>query len=277
MKKQIRKAGARRMLSLALALVLAIGIIPFMNTEAYAAEYRYGAPNYNGRFEVYSTFFNYGPFTISGGNNPNIWTSFYSPKLYMEYSADGGKTWKRSGYMQYNSVVSNYNQNYRIGGLRPNTYYKTRIYYGDDYGNPISPYRTTTTIKTGMAARPAIKKVTAKAVNVKFHRGTRPGYYYWTGYHYIWMRPVKMRYYTYNVKVTVQLKKKPGTAGIWVNGRWLPGNKKKYTTTFKIPSPHNMSAKRPRGRVKYTVSVCTGQNKIYKGYSPTWRKRMKLK
>lgn len=248
-----------------------------MNTEAYAADYKYDAPNYNGQFEVYSTFFNYSPFTISGGNNPNIWTSFYSPLLYMEYSSDGGATWNRSGYMQYNSVTSNYNQRYRIGGSTPDTVYKTRIYYGDDYGNPISPYLTTSTIKTGKSTKPAIKKVTAKAVNVKYHKKMRPGYYYWTGYHYLWMKPLKMKYYTYNVKVTVKLKKKPGTAGIWVNGRWLPGNKKKYTTKFKIPSPRNMSVKKPRNRIKYTVSVCTGQDETYKGYSPTWQKKMKLK
>lgn len=276
MKKE-RKKGIARILSLALAVTLAFGIIPFMNTEAYAEGYQYPAPNYNGSFEAYSTYFNYAPFTLGGGNNPNWLTSFYSPRLYMEYSADGGKTWNKSGYMQYNSITSISSQRYRIGGLKPNTWYKTRIYYGDAYGNRISPYRDTTTFKSGMSSKPAIKKVTAKAVNVKFHKTTRPGYYYWTGYSYIWMKPVKMRYYTYNVKVTVRLKKKPGTAGIWVNGRWLPGNKKKYTTKFKIAYPYNMSVKKPRGRVKYTVSVQTGQSKAYGGYSPTWKKRMKLK
>lgn len=277
MKMQNRKTRKGRLLSIVLAIALAIGIVPFMSLKTYAAQTGYGAPNYNGQFEVYPTYFNYAPFTLGGGNNPNWLTSFYSPLLYMEYSADGGKTWKRSGYMQYNTVTSISSQRYRITGLRPNTTYRTRIYYGDAYGNPISPKRNTTTIKTGKATKPPIKKVTAKAVNVKFHRKTRPGYYYWTGYSYIWMRPVKMRYYTYNVKVTVTLKKKPGTPGIFVNGRWLPGNKKKYTTTFKIPSPHNMTVKKPRGRVKYTVSVQTGQSKSYKGYSATWRKRMKLK
>jgi len=237
-------------------------------------------PNYNGRFEVYQNYFNYYPFNF--GSN-------LSGTLYMEYSSDGGRTWARSGYMKANSIQLYIQQGYKIGGLRANTSYQTRIRYGENvvystraggdgktyfFGGPILG---TTTIKTGKSTKPAIKKVTAKAVNVKRRKSVRPGYYYWTGYHYIWMKPVKMRYYTYNVKVTVRLKKKPGTAGIWVNGRWLPGNKKKYTTKFKIPYPYNMSAKRPRGRVKYTVSVQTGQNKAYGGYSPTWKKRMKLK
>lgn len=274
---RIRNNGRSKWLSFVLAIVLAIGIIPFMGAEAHAVDQMYDTPNYDGQFEVYSTYFNYAPFTLGGGNNPNMWTSFYSPKLYMEYSGDGGKTWRRTGYMQYNTVTSISSQRYCIKGLTPNTVYRTRIYYGDDDGNPISPKRTTTTIKTGKRTKPAIKKVTAKAVNVKYHKKIRPGYWYYTGYSYIWMRPVKMKYYTYNVKVTVKLKKKPGTPGIWVNGRWLPGNKKKYTTKFKIASPHNMSVKKPRGHVKYRVNVCTGQSKSYKGYSPVWTKRMKLK
>ena len=80
-----------------------------------------------------------------------------------------------------------------------------------------------------------------------------------------------------DVKVTVKLKKKPGTGGLFVNGRWLAGNKKTYTTTFKGLYPHNISVKKPRGRVRYTVTVRSGQDASYKGYSPSISKRMKLK
>lgn len=240
-------------------------------------------PNYGGyRIQAYSTYLNYQPFFNTTDNRAG--------KLYMELSPNGGKSWPvRSGYMQQNGWTTPISYNYRIGGLSQNTTYVTRIRYGEVVTYSTSkggdgksyffggPVRATATVKTGMASKPKIKKVTAKAVNVKRHKTVRPGYYYWTGYHYIWMRPVKMKYYTYNVKVTVKLKKKPGTAGIWVNGRWLPGNKKKYTTKFKLAYPWNMSAKNPRRRVKYTVTVQSGQSPSYGGYSPAYSKRKKLK
>lgn len=265
----------RRIFSILLAAALAVGCLPLLGGSDASAE-TLPQPNYNGTFEVYDTFFNYAPFGGGTANNPWAWTKFYSPKVYMEYSADG-VNWSRSGYMQCESVSGPWAAKYRIGGLQPNTAYFTRIYYGDDKGNPISPRLTTSTIRTGMPWAPSIKKVTAKAVNVKYHRTTRPGYYYWTGYSYIWTRPVRMKYYTYNVKVTVELKKKPGTPGIFINGRWCPGNKKKYTAKFNIAYPYNMSVKNPRGRVKYTVEVKSGMDPTYGGYSPAWTKTKKLK
>ena len=244
-------------------------------------------PNYNGRFTVYRYNFTYYPFNMSGGNYnlflPN------QPYLYMEYSSNNGASWKRTGYMQYNSIKLAIDQAYNISGLAANTKYLTRLrygvstYYDELYGGDgkyytfYGPVLNTTTIKTGKAKKPKIKKVTAKAVNVKYHKKYRPGYYYWTGYHYVWIKGTKMRYYTYNVKVTVRLKKKPGTAGIFVNGRFLKGNKKKYTTKFKIPSPHNMSVKKPKGHIKYKVTIQSGQSASYGGYSPAWSKKKKLK
>ena len=264
----------RRIVSALLSFALVLACLPFTAAEA-DAETTLPQPNYDGVFEVHSTYFNYAPFGIGSLNNPWAWTRFYSPKVYMEYSADGVH-WKRTGYMQCESVSGPLAARYRIGGLKPNTVYRTRIYYGEN-GVPLSPYRTTPTIRTGMKKKPAIKKVTCKAVNVRYHKTYRSGYYYWTGYHYVWIRGGIMKYYTYNVKVTVKLKKKPGTKGIYVNGRWLRGNKKKYTTTFKIASPYNISVKHPRGRIKYTVNVQSGQSKNWGGYSPAWKKTMRLK
>lgn len=270
-----KHTSRRRLITVLLAFVLVFSCLPFMTDKANA-ETTLPQPNYNGVFKVYPTYFTYAPFGVGDLNNPWAWTRFHSPKLYMEYSTDGVH-WKRSGYMQCNSVSGPLAAKYRIGGLRPNTKYRTRIYYGDDSGSPVSPYRTTTTIVTGRNNRPAIRSVTAKAVNVRYHRTYRPGYYYWTGYHYVWIRGGIMKYYTYNVKVTVRLKKKPSTAGVWINGRWLRGDRTYYTTTFKIASPYNMSVKRPRGNIKYTVTVQSGRNKSYGGYSPAWKKTMKLK
>ena len=92
----------------------------------------------------------------------------------------------------------------------------------------------------------------------------------------------ELRYYTCNLKVTVKLKKKPGTKGLWITlhdgfgqTKWVKGNKKTYTATFK-PYP-NYFAKKPKGHYKYKVTVQSGQSKSWGGYSPAWSKNKKLK
>ena len=124
------KHNARRRLSaVLLSLALVFTCLPFM-TEKANAETTLPQPDYDGGFEVYSTYFNYAPFGAGSLNNPWAWTRFYSPLVYMEYSADG-VNWSRTGYMQCESVSGPLAARYRIGGLRPGTVYKTRIYYGD--------------------------------------------------------------------------------------------------------------------------------------------------
>ena len=263
----------RRLLSILLAAVLTVGCLPFITGSGESYADSMPAPNYNGRFEVYGTYFNYYPFAL-GGYNYNF-GSFNQPYLYLEYSTNG-KNWVRSsGYMQYDNVSTISNIGYKIGGLRPAKKYMTRIYYGDIYGNRLSPYRKSYTIMTGRTDKLPVMSVLCQAVNIKRHTQYRPGYYYWTGYHYIWMKPVKMTYYTYDVKVTVLLKKKPCTQGIWVNGRFLKGNKKWYSTVFR--PAYNVSTSWPRGKVKYTVSVCSGQSKDYGGYGRITKATFKVR
>ena len=224
------------------------------------------APNYNGIFEFYSTYLLYNPYDF--GRN------LAGYNLYMDYSSDGGKTWSTSGAMRSNSVQLYSSQQYRINGLKPNQTYRTRIYYGAQVsynGKSLfikGPVRDTGTYKTGKSTKPAIKSVTAKATNVKYHKVKHYGYY--TGV-YLYTE----KFYTYKVKVTVTLKKKPGAAGLWINGKFVKGNKKKYTATFS-PYP-NYSAKKPKGKVKYKVAVCSYQSKAYGGFSPLYQKTKKLK
>ena len=189
--------------------------------------------------------------------------------LYLEYSPDGGKNWARSGYMRFNLIQLASQQQYRISGLAPNHNYVTRIRYGEVIDGQLflGPVRWTGTYKTGAAKKPKIKSVTCKAVKVKRHKVKHYGYY--TGV-YLYTE----KFYTYKVKITVKLKKKPGTAGIWINGKFCKGNKKKYTATF-TPYP-NYSAKKPKGR-KWGVVIASYQNKAYGGYSPLYSKKKKLK
>jgi hypothetical protein len=172
-------------------------------------------------------------------------------------------------------VVSYYNQVYKIKGFKKNKKYKTRIRYGVNVEYNLDeqtytfygPTLSTGTFKTGQSKKPAIKSVRAKAVSVKYHRVRHYGPY--TGV-YLYTE----KFYTCKVKVIVKLKKKPGTKGIVVNGRYLKGNKKTYTTTFN-PYP-NYHKKHPRGRSKFKVTLRSYQSKKYGGYSPTYSKTKKL-
>lgn len=228
-------------------------------------------PTYNGVFDVHHNYFNYYPYDMAMHNQQG--------DLYMEYSADNGKTWTRTGRMRANMIKLYIQQGYEMDGLKAGTSYKTRIRYGEfitystDYAGDGKSYffggpvLKTTTIKTGAAKAPAIKSVTAKATSVKYHKVKHYGYY--TGV-YLYTE----KFYTCKIKVTVKLKKKPGTKGLFINDTWVKGDKTSYTVTFS-PYP-NYYAKKPKGHYKYTVTVCSGQNKSWGGYSPSVSKTKTL-
>ena len=273
---------------------LAVGLVYGKNSTdiiaAYGKQYLVSnnitaRPNSNGVFDVYSSYFNYYPYG-SFGNSAGT--------LYMEYSANGGKTWQRSGYMKYNLITTASAQGYKIGGLRQKTTYKTRIRYGVDvkYEDDIShngdgkthtfygPVLNTTTIKTGSASKPKIKSVTLKATKVKYHKLRWPGYYNVVGGSVFWHNSYVEKFYTAKVKVTVKLKKKPGTAGVFISllgqTKWKKGNKKKYTVTF-TPT-YNYWVKNPHsGKYKLQVQVYSGQNSSWGGYSPVYSKKKKVR
>ncbi len=236
-------------------------------------------PTYRGAFEVYTNSFTYYPYNMAFANRDG--------KLYMEYRAAGSKTWKRTGYMQANLIQLAIQQAYKISGLRANTNYAIRIrygtyvtydrvkvtdnlYVGDDkayfFGGPVLNCGV---IKTGKAKAPKIKSIKVKAVKVKRHK--IPHYGYYTGV-YLYTE----KFYTCKIKITVKLKKKPGTKGIYVNGYYLKGNKKKYTKTF-TPYPNYFTKRPPKGLKKYTVTVRSYQNRSYGGYSPAKSRRVKIK
>ena len=240
-------------------------------------------PNSNGVFDVYSSYFNYYPYGSFGNSAGN---------LYMEYSANGGRSWQRSGYMKYNMITTASSQGYKIGGLKAKTTYRTRIRYGtyatylkDNGGDGKSyffggPVLNTTTIKTGSSTKPKIKSVTLKATKVKYHKLRWPGYYNVVGGSVFWHNSYVEKFYTAKVKVTVKLKKKPGTNGVFISllgqTKWKKGNKKKYTVTF-TPT-YNYWVKNPRsGKYKLQVQVYSGQNSSWGGYSPVYSKKKKVR
>lgn len=229
-------------------------------------------PDSKGSIEAYSTYIRFWPYSF--GTNDDA-------RLYMEYKPVKAKTWKRSGYMESNMIVSYYDQIYKISGFKPNKKYSTRIRYGVsaeyNYDNKTytfyGPTLSTGSFKTGAKKKPKIKSVRAKAVSVKYHKVRHYGPY--TGV-YLYTE----KFYTCKVKVTIKLKKKPGAKGLEVslaNGgtKYLKGNKKTYTTTFTIYP--NYFFKRPnKSGSKYTVSFRSYQSKKYGGYSPMYSKAKKL-
>lgn len=243
-------------------------------------------PTYAGVFQVYHDHIDYYPYSMAMDN--------MAGKLYMEYSADGGQTWNRSGYMSANWIKLFIQQGFTIDGLYANTTYMTRIRYGEEvtystyYDGDgatytfLGPALTTATFTTGMPEAPKIKSIKAKAVKVKYHKHRVAGHYEWAGTSLIWIGPWTEKYYTCNVKVTVKLKKKPGTKGVWIgftdmsgyHEKWVSGNKKTYKATF---TPYiNYFAKKPKGHYSYEITVRSGQDENLGGYSPAFAKTKKL-
>ena len=230
-------------------------------------------PGYRGKFDVYHNYFTFFPYNMAMQNQAG--------NLYLEYSSNGGKTWNRYGYMKANAIKLYIDQSYKIGGLKPNTVYKTRLRYGiyatypkELYGDGKShffggPVLASKTIKTGKAKSPQIKSVKVKAVKVKYHKVKHYGKY---THAYLYTE----KFYTCKFKVTVKLKKKPGAKGIWINGHFVKGNKKTYTTTF-TPYPNYFSKKPPKRLKKYKLGIASYQDKAYGGYSPLKVKKVKIK
>ena len=196
--------------------------------------------------EVYSTYFFFNGLYAGSMATLN--------GMYLSCSPDGGKTWS-------SPVKVNYWEQKTFTGLTADKDYLVRIQTPS--GAVVGTYK----IHTGKPTTP-VKSVSAKAVNVRKHRVRNRTPYLGlplSGYHYE---------YTYKIKITVNMKKKPGTPGIFVNGIWMKGNKKKYTKTLSgtyrsLTNPH---------RLKFTVTVYSAvdASNSYGGYSPLWQKTKRL-
>ena len=200
------------------------------------------------QYEVYPTYF-----FFNAGLNSQAYCD-----LYMDYRIKGG-AWKTSGYMY---AVNNYT----FTGLKPKKTYQARLYYKNIYTGEIGRYSPIVTFKTAPNKKPPVKSVKTRIVKLKKHRGTVYGYY--TG-----LPLGKYTYYTYRIKTTVKLKKRPKAKYIAINGKVFKAKKKKYTVTTKKLVKNYSS---PRGD-KYKVSVYTYQNKVWKGYSKLYQKTRKLR
>ncbi len=214
--------------------------------------YRVGinaAPSANGSIAVYHNYLDY--MSPVDGNLINY-------RLFLEYN---GRVYGPMSYLQ----------SAKITGLAPNSNYGIISYYGvykDGTwftGKEEGRYRSLGTYRTGVGTTPKIKSIKVKATKVK--KKTQKVYGYYTGLYL-----GKRKYYKYSIKITVKLKKAPGTNGIWINGKKFKGNKKKYTVKL---GPYTNYSK-PKGK-KFTVMIYSYYNNSYGGYSPMYRTVKKVK
>ena len=227
--------------------------------------------------ETYAKYLFYAP-------NRTYYRNDYDSGLYVDIKKVGAKSWT-----SYGPITSTR----QIKGLKPSTKYQIRAYYGKivtfggkSYfinGRENNKFKTVT-VKTGKKKLP-IKKVTVKAVNVKKHVHKRYGPY--TGLYL-----GKETWYTYRLKVTVKMKKKPGVKGIYINGKKVKGNKKTYSVKFAKTNTifngkhvvkrykkwwkQDDTYKLPR-KSKYKVLIYSYSNKTYKAYSPIQKRTKRIK
>ena len=227
--------------------------------------------------ETYAKYLFYAP-------NRTYYRNDYDSGLYVDIKKVGAKSWT-----SYGPITSTR----QIKGLKPSTKYQIRAYYGKivtfggkSYfinGRENNKFKTVT-VKTGKKKLP-IKKVTVKAVNVKKHVHKRYGPY--TGLYL-----GKETWYTYRLKVTVKMKKKPGVKGIYINGKKVKGNKKTYSVKFAKTNTifngkhvvkrykkwwkQDDTYKLPR-KAKYKVLIYSYSNKTYKAYSPIQKRTKRIK
>ena len=120
------------------------------------------------------------------------------------------------------------------------------------------------TYTTGQKTKPAVKSIKVKAYKVKKKKQKIYGYH--TGLYL-----GKRTYYQYKLKIIVKLKKKPGNK-IWINGKKFKGNRTKYTVNLGTFTSYS----KPKGK-KYTVAMYTYRSPSWGGYSPMYKKVMKVK
>ena len=119
-------------------------------------------------------------------------------------------------------------------------------------------------IKTASNKKPPVRSLTTSGAKQWYRTLT---IHYYSGGMYLYSRTYKI-YYT-EFKVTLKMKKRPGTTGIYIGSKKMKGNKKLYKTKFLL------SGKQKGKKLKFCVQ--SYQHKIYGGYSPTWHKKIKIK
>ena len=234
--------------------------------------YKYAVPTY-----IYSKpSIKRSDFTTSSkyfvfNNSGNYYSNDSNCGVYLDFKKKGNKKWKNN----YGPVASG--NSGKKTGLKPSTFYYVRAHYGKkvSYGGKTYFFTGKDTgkktgnikIKTGNKKKPLVKKI--KISKVKQYKKTF-SYTLWINYGgYMVPRYITNTYWYTSFRCTVYLKKKPKAAGIYIGNVKVKGNKKKYTADFTVTG-------KQKGK-KLKFSVCSYQNTTYKGYSPYYKKKVRIK
>ena len=195
----------------------------------------------------------------------------YSCDVFVDYKVKGGK-WVIGKKI---TSTSQYSTNTVSSKLKPKKTYYIRSYFGKKgtfNGKPYfikGKYSKTIKVKTGSSKKPAVKSIKLSKAKRKYIMTIRTTFN-WGGYR-------EVKWYNTRFKVTIKLKKKPGTTGICVKFKddghvyYLKGNKKKYTFTASLVGSKNYW----KGRKK--LYIYSYQSKKYEGTSPKASKKVRIK
>lgn len=243
-----------------------------LNNHDAEVVYKYAVPTYIYQApSIKTSCFETGRKCFTFSNNGNSYKYDSDCGTYVDYKKKGGKKWK-----QNYGPVSSYGSG-KVKGLKPNTFYYIRAHYGKvvSYGGKSyfftgkakSKVSKNVKVKTGKKSKPPVKKI--KISKVKQFKRTF-SYTLWINYGgYMVPRYISNTYWYTSFKCTVYMKKKPKAAGIYIGNVQCKGNKKKYTADFTV------SGKQKGKKLKF--SVCTYQNATYKGFSPYYKKKVRIK
>lgn len=233
--------------------------------------YNYAVPTYiYGKPSVKRANFTTTSKCFTFENSGNYYSKDSSCKVYLDYKKKGGK-WKNNY-----GPVDNYSSGTKKK-LKPNTWYYVRGHYGKKVkyngktyffsGKTVGYKSGSAKIKTGKKKKPAVKSIKITKAKQFSQSYTYTTTIYIGGYGYSTVHYVTQWYTSF--KVTVKLKKKPGTAGIYIGNVRKKGNKKTYTHNFTVYG-------KQKGK-KLKVEVRSYQNAVYKGYSPKCTKTVKVR
>ena len=233
--------------------------------------YRYAVATYIYSYpSIKKSMFTTGSKYFSFSNNGKYYSKDPNCKVYLDFRKSGGK-WKNN-YGPVDSYGSG-----KKSGLKSNSWYYVRAHYGKKVsyngktyfftGKDLGKKSGSVKIKTGKSKKPPVKSISITKAKQFSRSYSYTTWIYIGGFGY-----PTVHYYTQwytSFKVTVKMKKKPGAAGIYIGNVRVKGNKKKYTANFTVYG-------KQKGK-KLTVGVCSYQNATYKGYSPSYKKKVKVR
>lgn len=233
-------------------------------------KYKKAVPTYiytkpSNKLSYFTVGHNY--FTYSYGGNSYKYD--YNCGLMLEYKKGKG-TWKKGygPYKTYDTVKMKKVKSSKTYRVR--TYYARKFKYNGKWykfkGSSRGKYSKTVKFKTGG------KKLRIKSVKIRHARqfSKTSSYTLWL---YIggvpYPRTITNTYWYTEFDISVKLKKKPGAKGIFIGSKMVKGNKKKYKT-------HMILSGQQKGK-KLKFEFCSYQSSIYKGYSKSVFKKVKVR